>query len=289
MEAVLKFQQALIEDYYKQFIFSIDEDEVDFSLITNQIIYRDKEYLEISPADIQRKIKYLIADIKPLYLNAISEVLIKLSNLNSNVEKLNYLNYTIQLYSIPSNQIKKDFFIDNEDSRYYSKFDVGDDIFSFADVYKALKATGKSEKYKYDYLNFKFFVIRTKIISFLPFSLFSIVNSFINILKKKVIEIQEDIEITETVESKLKWNGKASHLGFLIGQLAELEYINTPVRPNGEINYTLFAKEVLTTFHANTTESTLTKYLNSATEKSQETERNFKKAKFNIPHKKEVS
>lgn len=289
MEAVLKLQQALTENYYRQFILSVEEDKLDFSPNVNQIIYRDKEYIELDIELIRRKVKHIIADIKPLYLNALSEVLVKLSNLSNNIEKLNYLNYTTQLFNIPSNQIKKDFYIDDEGSRYYSKFDLGDVVISFEDLYKESIENIKVKKYKYDYINFDFFVSRTKIISFLPISLFSIVNSFINILEKKVLEIQEDIEITVTTESKLKWIGKPSQLGYIIGQLAQLEYINTPIRPNGEINYTLFAKEVLTTFHANTTESTLTKYLNIDTEKSQETERNFKKAKFNIPHIIEVS
>ena len=289
MEAVLKLQQALIEDYYKQFIFSINEEEIDFSMSVNQIIYRDEDYLEIGLNSIRKKVKYLIADIKPLYINAISEVIIKLSNLNNNIEKLNYLNHTIQLFNIPLNQLKKDFLIDEESSRYYAKFELGDDIFSFNDLYQELIEKAKTEKYKYDYLNFDFFIYRTKILSFLPLSLLAIVNHFLNILNKKVIEIQEEIEITETTESKLIWNGKASHLGFILGQLAELDFIKTPKRQNGEINYTHFAKEVLTTFHVKTTESTLTKYLNATTEKAQETERNFKKSSFNIPHKKEVS
>ncbi len=289
MEAVLKLQQALIEDYYKQFIFSINDEGIDFSMDANQIIYRGESYFEKDLDLIKKNSKHIIDDIKPLYINALSEIILKLSTLNNNIEKLNFLNYSIQLFNIPVNQLKKDFFIDEENSRYYAKFELNEDIFSFNDIYKELIQTHQSKKYKYDYLNFNFFIYRTKILSFLPFSLLTIAKNFINILNKKVIEIEEEIEITETNESKLKWNGKASHLGFLIGQLAELDYINTPKRTNGNINYTHFAKEVLTTFHAKTTESTLTKYLNIATEKAQETQRNFQKANFNIPHKKEVS
>ena len=88
---------------------------------------------------------------------------------------------------------------------------------------------------------------------------------------------------------KISWDSKPAHLGYIMGMLADLEFINAPRRQNGEINYTQFAKQVYNVFDVKTTESTLSKYLNTSTEKAQETERNFNKASFNIPHKKEVN
>jgi hypothetical protein len=92
----------------------------------------------------------------------------------------------------------------------------------------------------------------------------------------------------ETTE-KIKWIGKPSQLGFIIGKLAELGYIDAPKRINRDINYTQFAKQVNNTFDVETTESTLSKYLNLESEKGQETDRKFNENGFNIPSIIEVS
>lgn len=89
--------------------------------------------------------------------------------------------------------------------------------------------------------------------------------------------------------NKLKWIAKPSQLGFVIGMLADLEYLDVPRRQNGDINYTQFANLVNQTFDVETTSATLSKYLNLDSEKAQETYRKFKDAGFNIPHKNIVS
>lgn len=88
---------------------------------------------------------------------------------------------------------------------------------------------------------------------------------------------------------KLKWIGKPAHLGYILGVLADSGFIDAPKRESGDINYTKFSKQVLNIFDIKTTENTLSKYLNTTTEKALETQRNFNKANFNIPNKKEVS
>ncbi|WP_439152261.1 hypothetical protein [Winogradskyella sp.] len=95
-------------------------------------------------------------------------------------------------------------------------------------------------------------------------------------------------EISEPI-SRLKWIGKPSQLGFIISSLVDLGYIEAPLKIDGEINYTQFAKLVNQTFDVNTTESTLSKYLNTDSEKGQEPMRKFKQNGFNIPHIKTVS
>ena len=84
--------------------------------------------------------------------------------------------------------------------------------------------------------------------------------------------------------NKIKWVGKASQLGFILSNLAELGYIEPPRKKDGEINYSQFAKLVMETFEAQTTENTLTKYLNLNSDKGKETVRNFQKSGFNLPH-----
>ncbi|MBC7749022.1 MAG: hypothetical protein H7Z76_10690 [Methylotenera sp.] len=105
---------------------------------------------------------------------------------------------------------------------------------------------------------------------------------------KKRVAVNNIVNQSETNE-KIKWIGKPSQLGFIIGKLADLGYINAPTKPNGEINFTQFAKQVNNTFEVDTTESTLSKYLNLESEKGSETVRKFNDNGFDIPHIKTVS
>jgi len=89
-------------------------------------------------------------------------------------------------------------------------------------------------------------------------------------------------------DGKIKWIGKPSHLGFIIGKLVEMEYVESPKKKNGDINYTQLAKLVYSNFDLTTTEETLSKYLNLESEKGNETLRKFEKSKFNLPHRKEM-
>jgi len=99
---------------------------------------------------------------------------------------------------------------------------------------------------------------------------------------------QMQVGIMETVP-RLKWVGKPSQLGFIISSLVDLGYIEAPLKIDGEINYTQFAKLVKQTFDVNTTENTLSKYLNQDSDKGQEPMRKFEQNGFNIPHIKSVS
>ncbi|MHB1105604.1 MAG: hypothetical protein ACYCZ2_04500 [Lutibacter sp.] len=297
MEAILKLQQALIVDYYKTFIISIDEEEIDFNIYySDPIIYRGKEYFEKDIISIKDEIKFIIEDIQPLYLNTLSEVLLKLGNLSSPPEKLNYLVYTVKLLSIPFNQLQKDFYLDKKESRYFSKPKKIDDYLSIQEVTEIIINISSKNlsipAYEFDDLTLDEiyqYNKRLEILSFLPMALITVASSLMNILNNKIEEIKEQIEVEKSDELKLKWIGKPSQLGYLIGQLAQQEYIEPPKRDNGEINFTQFAKDVLRIFKSEATQGTLSAYLNINNEKSQETHRNFEKAKFNIPHKKIVS
>jgi hypothetical protein len=108
----------------------------------------------------------------------------------------------------------------------------------------------------------------------------------INFIEGKVSTFNLD---TIHSSNKIKWIGKPSQLGIIIRQLVEMEYIQAPRKHSGDINYTQFAKMVLTTFDVDTTEDTLIKYLNSDSEKSQSTLRKFDENGFNIPHKNIIS
>ena len=114
-------------------------------------------------------------------------------------------------------------------------------------------------------------------------------QKMISFLESKKSNASKSIENNTENTEKIKWIGKPSQLGFIIGKLTELGYIDAPKRINRDINYTQFAKQVKNTFDVDTTESTLSKYLNLESEKGQETDRKFNENGFNIPSIIEVS
>lgn len=303
MEAILELQNILIKDFYEDFIVSLEDEELNFNIhFSELIIYRGKEYIEKDLATIEKQIKYIIDDLKPIYIKSISEVILTLSHYSNPNDKLNYLSHIIKLLKIPIRQLKKDFYVTDFESRYYSKPIELETINSaehitnmiLRDLKPANEVVTNKKKSSYIYTNFDLFEleysnIRMKIISRLPLTLFTIASCFINILNNKIDEIQEELQNKEVLKEKLEWSGKPSQLGFIFSKLAELDYLSPPKRDNGETNYTQFAKKLLNIFKLKTTEGTISKYLNSNEVKAQETQRNFDKANFNIPHKKEVS
>ena len=295
MEAIFKLQKALIKNYYKEFIVSVEEDNVDLEKYPDLVIYRGNEYFEKDADYITKHRKYIIDDIKPIYIESISEVILKLSSLADNSEKLNYLKYTIQLFNIPLRQLKVDFHVHQEDSRYYSESQNVNQLSTVEELAERIlkeDTEDKVEKFDipfYELVDLFLENYKHKTLSFLPLSLSSIGNSFIKVLYNKIDEIEEAIENSKPAQSQIEWLGKTSHLGYIMGQLAELEYINPKRLTNGEINFTQFSKDVLNKFKIKATIGSLAAYLNITNSKAQETHRKFEKENFNIPHKKEVS
>lgn len=295
MEAIFKLQKALIKNYYKEFIVSVEEDNVDLEKYPDLVIYRGNEYFEKDADYITKHRKYIIDDIKPIYIESISEVILKLSSLADNNEKLNYLKYTIQLFNIPLRQLKVDFHVHQEDSRYYSESQNVNQLSTVEEIAERIlkeDTEDKVEKFDipfYELVDLFLENYKHKTLSFLPLSLSSIGNSFIKVLYNKIDEIEEVIENSKPAQSQIEWLGKTSHLGYIMGQLAELEYINPKRLTNGEINFTQFSKDVLNKFKIKATIGSLAAYLNITNSKAQETHRKFEKENFNIPHKKEVS
>jgi hypothetical protein len=295
LEAIFKLQKALIKNYYKEFIVSVEEDNVDLEKYPDLVMYRGNEYFEQDSDYITKQRKYIIDDIKPIYLESISEVILKLSSLADNNEKLNYLKYTVQLFNIPLRQLKVDFHVHQEDSRYYSESQNVNQLSTVEEIAESILKEGTEEKVEkfdipfYQLVDLFLENYKQKTLSFLPLSLSAIGNSFIKILFNKIDEIEEEIENAKPAQSQIEWLGKTSHLGYIMGQLAELEYISPKRLANGEINFTQFSKDVLNKFKINATIGSLAAYLNITNNKAQETHRTFEKANFNIPHKKEVS
>ena len=89
---------------------------------------------------------------------------------------------------------------------------------------------------------------------------------------------------------KLKWIGKPSHVGYLIGVLAEQGYIEAPKKPDGDTNYSEFARNILDVFEVKSHSfQSMAKYLNNDSEKYIETDTKFKSNNFFLPDKRNVS
>lgn len=86
------------------------------------------------------------------------------------------------------------------------------------------------------------------------------------------------------LEKPIKWLGQPSHLGYIMGQLANLGYIEAPTHMTGEINYNEFARQLSKVFNINSI-GNLAKELNP--EKNSMGYKN--KDKISIPHIKEIS
>ena len=294
MEAIFKLQKALIKNYYKEFIVSVDEDNVNLEKYPDLVVYRGNEYFEQDADYITKHRKYIIDDIKPIYVESISEVILKLSSLTNNNEKLNYLKYSVQLFNIPLRQLKVDFHVHQQDSRYYSESQNVNQLSTVEEIADSILKENKEEVKKFDIPYYQLIDLflenyKQKTLSFLPLSLSAIGNSFIKVLYNKIAEIEEEIENSKPAQSQIEWLGKTSHLGYIMGQLAQLGYINPKELSNGEINFTQFSKDLLNKFKLDTTVGSLSAYLNINNKKAQETHRKFEKENFNIPHKKEVS
>jgi hypothetical protein len=294
LEAIFKLQKALIKNYYKEFIVSIDEDKVNLEKYPDLVVYRGNEYFEQDSDYITKHRKYIIDDIKPIYVESISEVILKLSSLTNNNEKLNYLKYSVQLFNIPLRQLKVDFHVHQQDSRYYSESQNVNQLSTVEEIADSILKENKEEVKKFDIPYYQLIDLflenyKQKTLSFLPLSLSAIGNSFIKVLYNKIAEIEEEIENSKPAQSQIEWLGKTSHLGYIMGQLAQLGYINPKELSNGEINFTQFSKDLLNKFKLDTSVGSLSAYLNINNKKAQETHRKFEKENFNIPHKKEVS
>jgi hypothetical protein len=289
----------LIKNYYKEFIVSIDEDKVNLEKYPDLVVYRGNEYFEQDADYITKHRKYIIDDIKPIYVESISEVILKLSSLTNNNEKLNYLKYSVQLFNIPLRQLKVDFHVHQQDSRYYSESQNVNQLSTVEEIADSILKENKEEEEEeevkkfdtpyYQLIDLFLENYKQKTLSFLPLSLSAIGNSFIKVLYNKIAEIEEEIENSKPAQSQIEWLGKTSHLGYIMGQLAQLGYINPKELSNGEINFTQFSKDLLNKFKLDTTVGSLSAYLNINNKKAQETHRKFEKENFNIPHKKEVS
>lgn len=296
MKAITKFLESLSENYYEKFLIEDPfYDEESCKRYFWEVEYKKKKYFELDIDEIALASKDILNKSQDKFKKALSESYRLISNkkaseINSIIENIK------KSAEVHLNIIKNDFYMDDTKSRYYSVTVYSNQYFSMQEaLIKLSKEMPLGRFYNssvafYGYFDLWYDNKRDATFAFLSASLFTIGKAFVVELEKiKREAISNEIEIAIPLEAKLKWDAKPAHLGYIIGMLADSEFLDAPKRDNGDINYTQFAKQVLNVFNVDTKESTLTKYLNTTTEKAQETKRKFDEIGFDIPHKKRVN
>jgi hypothetical protein len=198
LEAVQELQKAFGKNYYLDFIIPLDEAYSEINLYSELVTYRGKEYLEKDVDILREERKYILEDIKTLYNNAISEVYLKLSSFTNDIEKINFLNNTNQLFQVHLKELKDDFYVNEKSSRYHSTININNNIVDMNDFGKNIhnilndEIEPKIKKIEYNIIDLYDILLtnmRIEVLSFLPYSIFIIANNFLKFLNDKVEEI----------------------------------------------------------------------------------------------------
>lgn len=97
---------------------------------------------------------------------------------------------------------------------------------------------------------------------------------------KKIEQIENSFDI-----KKLSWEGKPSHLAFLIRNLVDEGYITPPLNANKEINCSELARQILTAFNIQKGKiNTFRIYLDSESDKHFQIKNNFNNQGFHLPN-----
>ena len=72
----------------------------------------------------------------------------------------------------------------------------------------------------------------------------------------KIQVMINNLKESKQVNPKIKWSAKKTHIGFILGTLAQNGYIEAPKHKNGEINFTAYAKLIKQNFEVDVNEET---------------------------------
>jgi hypothetical protein len=301
MKQVNSFIKSLGENYYFDFITNAVAEEIDFFKYHLPINYQNKHYYELIINEIHLKRREIIEKIKNHYLDALSQIYVSLSSQDpENFDS--FLAFNIEAVKLQLKIIRADFYVDSKQSRYYSVVDdnpdlqellsknhdkFNDDDFELDDkIFKLISNSNFKKVESIYYLGALY--ERSRALSFIPLSIFNIGHNFV-VQLMKIQQIVQDLKEEKSVNPKINWVGKKTHIGYILGNLALNGFIDAPKNKNGEINYTAYAKLIKQNFNAEITEDSLRKYLNPEDDKFEENKKSFDKAKFNMPNIIEVS
>jgi hypothetical protein len=197
MQNINSFITFLGKNYYSDFLINVDSETIDFDSYGILVKYNSSYYYELNHSEILLKRKEIILSIKDLYHKALSEVYSLM--LSHDQFKLNsYLEISIKTVKSHLNALKKDFYTDSDESRYYSILEDNPIILDLEIVYqenlrnddfdvdeKVFDIINNSNFKKVESLYFLGFLYqRYKTLSFIPFSLFQIGKQFLFELNK---------------------------------------------------------------------------------------------------------
>lgn len=223
MQAVNSFIKLLGKNYYSDLITEINSETIDFNKYMFLVKYQNAIYFELSNVEISSKYKETLNTIKEAYQEALTEIYAAI--LSHDSLKINtYLDLNAEAVQMHLNNIKRDFYIDEEQSRYYSEVDDNPKLIDLnnkfhrkldreemslnEDIAKLFN-NSKNENFQ-SFYDFEYLHERHIILSLMPFSLFVIGQQFILQIEKIKSKINPKIaSSTKKSKSKNKESKKA--------------------------------------------------------------------------------
>ena len=301
MKNVNSFIKLLGENYYLSLIIDANTESIDFAKYHLPVKYQNYYHYELKINEIHLQRREIINKVKSKFQDALSEIYINLSSQDpENFDA--FLIFNIEAVKLQLKIIKADFYIDSKQSRYYSIVDDNPDAQDLQTFYQEKTNANEFELDAtiYELINNSNFkkveslyyplglAYRYNSLSYLPFSLFHIGLKFVLELIK-IQQMLNALKEEKQVNPRIKWSGKKTHIGYILGNLALNGFIDAPKNKNGEINFTTYAKLIKQNFEVEVDQDTLRKYLNPEDDKYEENKKSFDKAKFNMPNIIEVS
>lgn len=214
MQSINSFINIIGKNYYSQFLINVDSEIIDFKKYDLLVKYNGSFFFELNGNEIFSKRKEIFLTIKEQHQQALSELYSLM--LSQDKIKLNsYLEITTKTLKSHLNTLKKDFYIDSEQSRYYSTLEDNPTIQDLEFIYQenlrndnfeidqgVYEIINNAKSKKVESLYFLGFLYhRYKTLSFLPFSLFQIGKEYLRELDKVRLLIDDSKNI-ETINSK---------------------------------------------------------------------------------------
>jgi hypothetical protein len=214
MQSINSFINIIGKNYYSEFLINIDSEVIDFSKYDLLVRYNGSFFFELNSNEIFSKRKEIFSSIKEQHQQALSELYSLL--LSQDKLKLNsFLEITTKTLKSHLNTLKKDFYIDSDQSRYYTILDENQSIQDLEFVYQKNLRNDNFEidKGVYEIINnvnskkveslyfLDFLYHRYKTLSFIPFSLFQIGKQFLFELDKIKL-LNEGTTIEDATNSK---------------------------------------------------------------------------------------
>jgi hypothetical protein len=222
MQSVNSFIKLLGKNYYSDFITDINAETLDFDNYYVLVKYQNSFFYELSNNEINKKRKEIFTKIKESYQEALTEIYAII--LSHDSSKMNtYLDLNASAVRSHLITIKKDFYIDDEQSRYFSIIEdnpVVSDLESMyrknvknseialnENVYNLINTSKHQNAESLYYLEYLY--ERNILLSLIPFSLFAIGKLFIVQLEKIKSKINPEILVNQNnTNAKLKTQKK---------------------------------------------------------------------------------